>query len=385
MPRSTPTQTGSLRLAARRFDTLRGTDPGTLRISTRLATASLEALAPALPPRWYPQSELLRELGRPGDEAAARVFERAEIAGRYLASEGRPLGAEDNASQYRRLSRASRDLAIRAARQALTRAGGDARSIGCLVVAASSDFVSPALSSFVATALELPADLCKYDLVGAGCVGALPVLSLASQYLAARPDRRVLGVCIGLGSEYLRRGATDKEQLVVNSLFADAAIGLVAGAGPVRSAMPQILDVRFRQGQADLLDSAGVDIDERGAKIARLHRELPDRSVALFEPLIEEVLAASELERSAIAHWILHPGGRAILDRLQSALGLADEALVPSRAVLRQHGNAISPTCLLVLHHVIETGRAQAGDLGLLCSIGPSLTAGVALLKWPAA
>ncbi|MBU6428130.1 MAG: hypothetical protein KGR26_03900 [Cyanobacteria bacterium REEB65] len=357
--------------------------PGDLQISTWPALAQIEALAPALPSRWYSQAKLLRVLAQPDDEGAKSIFERSQISGRYLSVDERSLGDRQPEFQHRRLARSAQELAERAAMSALEQARVDTQSVGCLVIATSSGFLMPGLTSFVASSLGLPPDVCKYDLVGAGCLGALPVLSLASQYLFAHPERRVLGVCVDLGSQYIRRGETDKERLVVNSLFADACIGLVVGSGPKMSAMPQIRDVRYRQGDPHLLDSATVEVDDAGSKIARLHRELPERSASLFKPLIAETLAANGLDLSAIRHWLFHPGGRAVLDRLQADLDLPDDAMAPSRTILRQFGNASSPTCLLILHHVVTTGRAKPGDLGLLCAIGPGLTAGVALLSWP--
>ena len=76
-----------------------------------------------------------------------------------------------------------------------------------------------------------------------------------------------------------------------------------------------------------------------------------------------------------------HPGGRAILEGVQGALGLADDQLAPSLEVLRTVGNAGAPTCLLSLERVLA-GRPQPGDWGLLVSVGPGLIAATALVRF---
>uniref|UniRef100_J3KVA6 Chalcone/stilbene synthase C-terminal domain-containing protein n=1 Tax=Oryza brachyantha TaxID=4533 RepID=J3KVA6_ORYBR len=59
-------------------------------------------------------------------------------------------------------------------------------------------------------------------------------------------------------------------------------------------------------GLRDMLDSAGVDI--------------------------------SDVDRNAM-FWAVHPGGRAILDKVEAALGLKPEKTGASRKVLAEYGN----------------------------------------------
>jgi predicted naringenin-chalcone synthase len=71
--------------------------------------------------------------------------------------------------------------------------------------------------------------------------------------------------------------------------------------------------------------------------------------------------------------WAVHPGGRAILDRTQDALGLPDSAMVSSRAVLRDHGNMSSATVLFVLRHALDAG-IEDGTPVVALAFGPGLT-----------
>ena len=89
-----------------------------------------------------------------------------------------------------------------------------------------------------------------------------------------------------------------------------------------------------------------------------------------------------------IQHWAIHPGGRSILDKVQSRLDLSDEQLVPARETLRNFGNMSSATVLFVLKHILDLPAADDGGTTAtparrerICSMafGPGLTVETAL------
>ena len=91
------------------------------------------------------------------------------------------------------------------------------------------------------------------------------------------------------------------------------------------------------------------------------------------------------LERSGIAfdevdHWVIHSGGRRVLDGIDEALGFGDGELTRSREVLREHGNMSSPTLLFVLERALRDARP--GDVGVLVALGPGLAAETGLIRW---
>jgi predicted naringenin-chalcone synthase len=94
------------------------------------------------------------------------------------------------------------------------------------------------------------------------------------------------------------------------------------------------------------------------------------------------LFASRGIEPADIAHWVLHPGGRKVIDRVQDTLGLSDGDVALSRHVLRNYGNMSSPTVLVVLHEVLERNAARPGDRGVLLALGPGLAAEAALLEW---
>ena len=88
--------------------------------------------------------------------------------------------------------------------------------------------------------------------------------------------------------------------------------------------------------------------------------------------VVEPFLGEADLGLADVAHWAIHPGGRAILDKVESALGLEPDRLAASRRVLKDYGNMSSATILFVLKEVLAA--ATAGEYVYATAFGPGLT-----------
>jgi alkylresorcinol/alkylpyrone synthase len=97
---------------------------------------------------------------------------------------------------------------------------------------------------------------------------------------------------------------------------------------------------------------------------------------------VEDFLAARGLDRSRIARFILHPGGRRVIEVMAEQLSLGPCDLTPIETVLSEHGNMSSVTVLFVLDEILRRGRPAAGSLGLLGAFGPGFAAELALLEF---
>ncbi|ONI13893.1 hypothetical protein PRUPE_4G253100 [Prunus persica] len=92
---------------------------------------------------------------------------------------------------------------------------------------------------------------------------------------------------------------------------------------------------------------------------------------------IEELLVKGFSEIDGINNdwnalfYCIHPGGPAILDKVEEKLGLNEEKLRATRHVLREYGNMGAPS------KSMEKGKATTGEgleWGVLIGIGPGLT-----------
>jgi alkylresorcinol/alkylpyrone synthase len=97
---------------------------------------------------------------------------------------------------------------------------------------------------------------------------------------------------------------------------------------------------------------------------------------------VEGFLRPRGLRREDITRWILHPGGRRIIEVMSEKLGLAAEDLAATEAVLSEHGNMSSVTVLFVLDEILRCRRPRAGERGVLGAFGPGFGAELALLEF---
>jgi alkylresorcinol/alkylpyrone synthase len=99
-------------------------------------------------------------------------------------------------------------------------------------------------------------------------------------------------------------------------------------------------------------------------------------------PAVEGFLAPRGLSRSDISRFILHPGGRRIVEAMAERLGLGPDDLAATEAVLSEHGNMSSVTVLFVLDQVLRCHRPPPRALGLMGAFGPGFGAELLLLEF---
>jgi alkylresorcinol/alkylpyrone synthase len=85
------------------------------------------------------------------------------------------------------------------------------------------------------------------------------------------------------------------------------------------------------------------------------------------------------LRRDSVSGWILHGGGRKVIEELQSHLSLDDSQVRFSREMLREYGNLSSPFVLFVLKAALE--RKAPGGWWWMSSFGAGFSCHGALLR----
>jgi len=279
-------------------------------------------------------------------------------------------------------------LYVQAARAALEATPGiEAADVTHVITVSCTGFYAPGPDFGVARDLGLPAGVQRYHLGFMGCYAAMPALRLAKQCCEADPDAVVLVVSVELCTLHLRT-SNDPDTIVATSLFADGAGAAVVTARPPENGERHLELDRFAtritpEGEADMAWRIG----DHGFEMT-LSNAVPtiigEHVVGALEPLFaQEQPLRDALEAGtsahAVEHWAVHPGGRSILDRVQSALALTEEQLGPARAVLRDYGNMSSATVLFVLRHLLDSAAAE-GERVVAMAFGPGLTVESALL-----
>ena len=273
-------------------------------------------------------------------------------------------------------------LFLAAAKDALGSSDLDPDDVTHVVTVSCTGFFAPGPDYLLVRQLGLPVTTPRFHLGFMGCYGAFPALRLADAVCRADPDAVVLVVCAELCSLHLHV-ADDLDTALSSSLFADgAAAAVVSGRAPA----PGLETVTLDQLGTTLSDDGEADmawtIGDQGFDmvLSRYVARILGSSLPAAIPSLLGSVRPADVDR-----WAVHPGGRGVLDQVQTALDLSGEDLAASRDVLRRYGNMSSPTVLFVLAELLHRPAAAREQLAAL-AFGPGLTVESALLtRTPAA
>ena len=80
-------------------------------------------------------------------------------------------------------------------------------------------------------------------------------------------------------------------------------------------------------------------------------------------------------------HLIFHPGGKKIVQTVESLFSDLGKNIDDTKAVLKLYGNMSSATVLYVLERIMDA-KPKQGSTGLMLSFGPGFSAQKVLLKF---
>jgi predicted naringenin-chalcone synthase len=367
---------------------------------------ALHAIGTATPPHRYPQPFVRQVMGawvggeRRTDKLLDRVYAASAIDARHsVLADFLPERPSDVPTPFLGPSGAFRSpstgernalyavhapqLAEQAARRTFEVAGGLLPAdVTHLITVSCTGFYTPGVDLHLVEALGLRSAVERYHLGFMGCFAAFPALRMAKAFCLADPQAVVLVVTVELCTLHLQPRA-DVDSILAASVFADGAAGVLVSArppnGPQRPlALEHAATAVTREGANDMawtIGDHGFDM----TLSAYVPRILAAEGAEAMAPLFE----AAALDPASVRWWAVHPGGRAIVDKLVQAMGLQEPMVAASRAVLREAGNMSSVTVLFVLQQLMQRNRPgpEVGEPLVAVAFGPGLTVDSALLR----
>lgn len=352
-----------------------------------MGTIQIVSCATAVPPRRLSQEEVFHLLGY-SNPRVLQIFLNSEIAYRHFWADPNTFSPDETPDQrYARYAEGAMHLACQAARRALNSSATNPAEIGAIFVATCTGYVCPDLASRLVGHLGLRTNVQRGALLGHGCAGAMPLLQRASDFAAAHPGQRVLAIAVEICSAAYFIDHGSLETVVGNAICADGAAAVVVESIPEEAdrktgegKYPELIAFQSHLDPGNL-DKVGFTQEDGKLRII-LAAEIRDLAGPMIERCLNDLLKPQGLTRGDIRFWILHPGGRKVIDAASKYLGLDEEEISYSRCVLRNYGNMSSPTALFVLESVVNSGKPKRGDKGVLMALGPGFAAEGALLHW---
>ena len=302
------------------------------------------------------------DLAKRMDTSDAWIRDRTGIAQRHIAVEGEKTS----------------DLALGAARAALTDAGIDAGELDMIICATTTpDESFPATATIVQSRLGMTRGA-AFD-VQAVCSGFIYGMSIADSLIRTGAARTILLI----GAETMSR-LLDWEDRSTCVLFGDGAgaVVLQAHTGIGDNSDQGVLNTRlFSDGRLHdmLYADGGVSSTQGAGKLRMQGKEVFKHAITNIAAAIVASSEAAGLALSDIDWFVPHQANQRILDGTAKRLGI-DPAKVISTVAL--HGNTSAASVPLALVTAVKDGRIKRGDLVLLEAMGGGFTWGAALVRW---
>jgi polyketide synthase Type III len=267
-------------------------------------------------------------------------------------------------------------LAAQAARDAFARSGLAPEAIDAVVISTCTGYLCPGLSSYAIESLGLRRDVLAFDLVGQGCAAAMPNWRLAQSLLAAGACEHVLSVCVEVSSAAMYLD-DDPGVLVSACLFGDGAGAAVLSRAPGAG---RRIEWKHFASMTNPDERDALLFETRGGMLRNiLTLPVPRLAAEHHAQVLQRVLDQAGLPMHEVAAWIVHAGGRDVLQALQQQLQLPPEALRHSARMLREYGNMSSAFVYFVLREALAE-PAPAG-WWWLSSFGAGFSCHGALLE----
>ena len=270
------------------------------------------------------------------------------------------------------------DLAEPAARRAIEAAGIAPQDIDLIVFATSTpDYVFPNAGVLLQQRLGCAGGAAFS--VEAACSGFIYALAIADKFVRTGAAKHALVV----GAEAMSR-ITDWSDRTTAILFADGAGAVVLRA----CEQPGILSTHLHAdgSHRDLLFCPGGPGARTGQPATPasgfIHmegREVFKIAVTELGRVVDEALAANQLDRSAIDWLVPHQANIRIIQGAARKLDMPMERVI---VTVQDHGNTSAASVPLALDIGVRDGRIKRGELLLLEAFGAGFTWGAALVRY---
>jgi alkylresorcinol/alkylpyrone synthase/polyketide synthase Type III len=359
---------------------------------TSVVRPRIVGVGTANPPTSYTQEEILK-IYQIEDPKLISLFQGSHIERRYLhLPAGEPGTVPPDERQGQLLLKHRTDgieMAGQALRNCLKKIDADLEDIGYLACVTSTGWLTPGFSALLIKELGIPRQCSRLDVVGMGCNAGLNGLNPVASWAMANPGKLAIMICVEVCSAAYAFDGTMRTA-VVNSLFGDGAAAVAlkadpaAGPGPKRSDRPGPRVLKFASYLVhEAIEAMRYDWDDHHGKYSfYIDRDVPYVVGANAENILDGLLEDTGVRRSQISHWLVHSGGKKVVDSVKINLGLTTHDVRHTTSVLHDYGNLSSGSFLFSYERLVDEGRVQPGDYGVMMTMGPGSTIEMALIGW---
>jgi len=305
-----------------------------------------------LPERILTNAELERTI----DTTDEWIFTRTGIRERHIIAEGQDTS----------------DMALEASKKAIEAANIDIQSIDLIVLATTTpDRTFPSTACLLQQKLGI-INCPAFDLQ-AVCSGFVYALATADNFIKAGAAKCALVV----GADAMSRITdwTDRSNCI---LWGDGAGAVILQASDEQGILSTHLHANGNY--ADMLTvPQGVSNQEGSKTILMEGNAVFKMAVNTLDAIVDDTLAANELEKSDVDWLVPHQANIRILQSTAKKLGMSMDRVVTT---VDKHGNTSAASIPLALDVAVRDGRIKRGETILMEAFGGGFTWGSVLMKY---
>ena len=351
-----------------------------------MAPVKITKLAKALPPFCRSTQEIIPfvELWLADQDDRFRrkvikIFEGAGVERRYgimpIEEVFMTTSFQQKNQQY---AEAAKVLGTSALKKSLSAAGWLPDSLDFIITVSCTGIMIPSLDAYVINDLGLRQDIIRLPVTEMGCAAGISGMIYAANFLRANPGKRAAVIAVESPTATFQLNDFSMANMVSAAIFGDGASCALLSSKTEDSGPRIIGEGMYHFPNA--IEMMGFDLTDNGLKMI-LDPKVPEVIAADFPKLTHPFLERFGSNISKVDHLIFHPGGKKIVQTVETLFGELGKNIDVTRKILREYGNMSSVTVLYVLEDFMQQ-HPSAGEQGLLLSFGPGFSAQRILIEW---
>jgi 3-oxoacyl-[acyl-carrier-protein] synthase-3 len=278
------------------------------------------------------------------------------------------------------------DLATKASREAIERAGLQPKDIDLIIYATlSPDFMFPGTAVFVQRQLGLKEIPCLD--IRQQCTGFIYGLSIADAFIRMGQYKHILMIGSEVHSTGLDISTAGRD---VTVLFGDGAGAVVVGRATDDQHMIMSTHLHADGTEAEILwteypasarnPRISVEAMAEGKHYPKMNgKKVFKHAVTRMPAAIMEGMVVNQLKLSDIDMLIPHQANLRINQMVAKMIGLPDDKMHNN---IMKYGNTTAASIPICMHEAIEVGKIKPGNLVCLVAFGAGLTWGSVFLRY---
>ena len=263
-------------------------------------------------------------------------------------------------------------MACEAGKKAVEASDIKAEQIDLIIVATCTpNQFFPSMACHVQKALGISSPIPAFD-IGAACSGFVYAMDTARQFIATGAAQHVLVV----GSETMSQ-AVDWNDRSTCVLFGDGAGAVVLSASDKSGIIASKLHSQYDSDE--FLSYANSSGSDKIATVGMRGNEVFKLAVNIMGDIVDEILLASQLQKSDINWLIPHQANIRIIQGIAKKLELPMSQVI---VTIEEQGNTSAASIPLALDYSIRNNRIKRGDLLLMESFGGGMTWGAMVIRY---